>query len=121
MGNLGRKCPDRKQKTILYFKKVHKIRVSICLSLFLITCAQARDGKDLKQDMPLQADEGIVYYFGFEIQRITGIPEHQKIIFPDRTYFISRAGVVNTGKGYVSLDKKKFAGHLVSLKKCMTK
>ena len=133
--------------------------INLCLSLFLIACAQAGDGTEMKQAMPLQAGQGLVYYFGFEIQRITGIPEHQmedhgclykisredfekslltdkesiknlhyekldiraKIIFSDRHYFVSRAGVVNTGKGYVLLDKKKFVDHLVSLKKCMTK
>jgi hypothetical protein len=113
----------------------------------------------MKQAAPLRANEGLVYYFGFEIQRITGIPEHQmeehgclykinrkdfekslltdkettknlhyekldvraKIIFPDRYYFVSRAGVVNTGNGYVLLDKKSFVDHLVSLKKCKAK
>jgi hypothetical protein len=113
----------------------------------------------MKQATPFRANEGLVYYFGFEIERATGIPEHQmedhgclykisredfekslltdkeaaknlhyekldvraKVIFPDRTYFISRAGVVNTGRNYVLLDKKKFVDRLVSLKKCMTK
>jgi hypothetical protein len=133
--------------------------ISLCLSLFLVACAQAGDSAEMKQATPLQTDQGLVYYFGFEIQRITGIPEHQmedhgclykisredfekslltdnestknlhyekldvraKIIFSDRHYYISRAGVVNTGKGYVLLDKKKFVDHLVSLKKCMNK
>jgi hypothetical protein len=133
--------------------------ISLCFSLFLIACAQAGDGTETKQAVPLQTGQGLVYYFGFEIERITGIPEHQmedhgclykisredfekslltdkestknphyekldvraKIIFSDRHYFVSRAGVVNTGKGYVLLDKKKFVDHLVSLKKCMTK
>ena len=133
--------------------------INLCLSLFLIACVQAGDGTEMKQAMPLQAGQGLVYYFGFEIERITGISEHQmedhgclykisqedfekslltdkesiknlhyekldiraKIIFSDRHYFVSRAGVVNTGKGYVLLDKKKFVDHLVSLKKCMTK
>jgi hypothetical protein len=114
---------------------------------------------ETKQAVSLQAGQGLVYYFGFEIERITGIPEHQmeghgclykisqedfekslltdkeaaknlhyekldvraKVIFSDRTYFISRAGVVNTGKDYVLLDKKKFVDRLVSLEKCMTK
>jgi hypothetical protein len=133
--------------------------ISLSILLFLSACAHAGNGVDTKQTMSLQADEGLVYYFGFEIQRIAGIPEHQmeehgclykisrkdfekslltdkesirnlhyekldvraKIIFPDRYYFVSRAGVVNTGNGYVLLDKKKFVDHLVSLKKCMTK
>ena len=133
--------------------------ISLCVSLFLVACAQAGDGTELKQDMPLQNNQGLVYYIGFDVELITGIPEHQieeygclykinrkdfesslltdkesiknlhyekldiraKIIFPDRHYYISRAGVVNTGKGYVLLDKKKFVDHLVSLKKCMTK
>jgi hypothetical protein len=133
--------------------------ISLCVSLFLVACAQAEDGTEMKQAMPLQTDQGLVYYFGFEIERITGIPEHQmedhgclykisredfekslltdpeetknlqyekldvraKVVFADKYYFISRAGVVNTGKGYVLLDKKKFVDHLVSLKKCMIK
>lgn len=133
--------------------------ISLCLSLLLIACAQAGDGTELKQDMPLQDNQGLVYYIGFDVELITGIPEHQmedhgclfkinredfekslltdkestknlryekldvraKIIFPDRTYFISRAGVVNTGKGYVLLDKKKFVSHLVPIKKCLAK
>ena len=133
--------------------------ISLCFSLFLIACAYAGNGTDMKQAAPLRANEGLVYYFGFEIQRITGIPEHQmeehgclykinrkdfekslltdkesirnlhyekldvraKIIFPDRYYFVSRAGVVNTGNGYVLLDKKSFVDHLVSLKKCKAK
>ena len=51
--------------------------INLCLSLFLIACAQAGDGTEMKQAMPLQAGQGLVYYFGFEIERITGIPEHQ--------------------------------------------
>ena len=132
---------------------------SLCLSLFLLACAQAGAGPGIKQTIPLQSDQGLVYYFGFEIQRITGIPEHQmedhgclykisredfekslltdteatknlqyekldvraKVVFADKYYFISRAGVVNTGKGYVLLDKKKFVSHLVPIKKCLTK
>ena len=44
-----------------------------------------------------------------------------KVVFADKHYFISRAGVVNTGNGHVLLDKNKFVDHLLSLKKCMTK
>jgi hypothetical protein len=133
--------------------------ISLCLSLFLIACAQAGDNTEMKQPMSSQDGQGLVYYIGFDVELITGIPEHQmeeygclfkiskkdfekslltdkesirnlhyekldvraKIIFPDRYYFVSRAGVVNTGNGYVLLDKKKFVDHLVSLKKCMTK
>jgi len=133
--------------------------ISLCLSLFLIACAQTGDGSEIKQVIPLQTDQGLVYYFEFEIERITGIPEHQmedhgclykisredfekslltdpettkniqyekldvraKVVFADKYYFISRAGVVNTGKDYVLLDKKMFVSHLVSLKKCLTK
>ena len=51
--------------------------ISLCFSLFLIACAQAGGGTEMKQPMPLQDDQGLVYYFGFEIERITGIPEHQ--------------------------------------------
>ena len=133
--------------------------IVLCLSLLFTACIHTGNGTDMKETMLSQTDEGLVYYFGFEIERITGIPEHQmedhgclykisredfekslltdkesiknlhyekldiraKIIFSDRHYFVSRAGVVNTGKGYVLLDKKKFVDHLVSLKKCMTK
>lgn len=51
--------------------------ICLCLSFFLIACAQARDGTEMKQPVPLQDDQGLVYYFGFKIERITGIPEHQ--------------------------------------------
>ena len=133
--------------------------ISLCLSLLLIACAQAGDGTELKQDMPLQDNQGLVYYVGFDVELITGIPEHQieeygclykinredfekslltdpettknlhyekldvraKVVFTDKSYFISRAGVVNTGKGYVLLDKKKFVSHLVPIKKCLAK
>ena len=51
--------------------------ISLCLSLFLIACVQAGDGAEMKQPTPSQDDQGIVYYIGFEVELITGIPEHQ--------------------------------------------
>ncbi len=109
--------------------------------------------------MSLPDNQALVYYVGFDVELITGIPEHQieeygclykinqkdfeqslltdkestkniryekldvraKVIFPDRTYFVSHTGVVNTGKDFVLLDKTKFANRLISFKKCQQK
>lgn len=45
--------------------------------MFLIACAYAGNGTEMKPAMPLQNDQGLVYYIGFEVELITGIPEHQ--------------------------------------------
>lgn len=133
--------------------------ISLCFSLFLIACAHAGDGAEMKPPMPLQDNQGLVYYFGFEIERITGIPEHQmeeygclykisredfekslltdigttknlqynkldvraKVLFAKKHYFIDHSGVVSTGTGHVSLDKKKFVSHLTPIQKCPAK
>jgi hypothetical protein len=51
--------------------------VNLCFVILLIACSHASTEVLAEQSMTKQSDQGLVYYFGFEVERITGIPENQ--------------------------------------------
>lgn len=50
---------------------------SICLAILLIACTRSTTGEAADQPLSKKTEQGLVYYYAFEIERITGLHESE--------------------------------------------